>query len=215
MKKDKLYRVNFTYDNPLKHEDYKSSISKMVRLMKKEYRDSGAKELVVVGIGTDLVLLDCFGVYTSELLKDKIKKVDKERFFVYGGFGKKNMVHGMNVGKFSEYLKEKHPNAFVIGVDACVTSRYDEIGIVSLHKSPIKPGAGTGKELPPIGDISLISILADNNDAMFVYNNNKTRMCDVSCHSEFASKILSKLVKDIIRDDKKMLKAQELKKLSK
>lgn len=81
------------------------------------------KEIVFVGIGTPLVSGDSFG----PALADCLKEAFSSQFPIYGGSD--NPIHNMNYIESFKEIKRKHPNSFVIGLDAFL-SRSETIGLI-------------------------------------------------------------------------------------
>ncbi|WP_152912154.1 spore protease YyaC [Caloranaerobacter sp. TR13] len=108
-------------------------------------------DLVIVCIGTDKCIGDCLGPLVGTLL-------EKSNFPypIYGTLY--NPVHAVNLKDKINYISKKHPYSFIIAIDACL-SNDESIGTIQLRKGPIYPGKGVGKELPPVGDISIIGIV--------------------------------------------------------
>jgi putative sporulation protein YyaC len=60
----------------------------------------------------------------------------------------------MNLAIEVEKIQKRHPNAIVVGIDACL-GRQENIGTIFFCNMPIVPGAGVSKKLPPVGDMSI------------------------------------------------------------
>jgi putative sporulation protein YyaC len=65
-------------------------------------------------------------------------------------------VHALNLT--DTINKIDMSNTLVIAVDASIGG-LDYIGHIGLSNEPIKPGSGVGKDLSPVGDISLSGIV--------------------------------------------------------
>lgn len=108
-------------------------------------------DIIVVGIGTDKCIGDCLGPLVGTIL---IRK--KLELPVYGTL--KMPLHALNLENRIRTIKSKHPNAFILAVDACL-GEDDSIGTIQIRSGPIDPGKGVGKYLPSVGDLSIIGIV--------------------------------------------------------
>ena len=59
-----------------------------------------------------------------------------------------------------EFIKKTHPASLVIAVDAAIGKKED-VGLIKVQKTGIKPGLGVNKDLPAVGDMSVIGILGE------------------------------------------------------
>lgn len=53
--------------------------------------------------------------------------------------------------------KELKPE-LIIAVDACL-GKFESIGTIYLEEAPVQPGAGVHKDLPLVGDLSIIGVV--------------------------------------------------------
>lgn len=112
-------------------------------------------ELVVINIGTDKCIGDSFGpLLGTFLLESNLKNIKS-----YGTL--QDPIHALNLQKIIPKIIKNHPNAYIIGTDACISNTLDiEKEFVKFsHSLPIKPGAGVGKSLPAVGNSSIKHIL--------------------------------------------------------
>lgn len=117
----------------------------LVKTVKKPY-----KRIAIVGIGTDRSTGDSFGPLVGYMLS----RCTIYDFDVYGTIN--DPVHALNIT--DTINKIDMSNTLVIAVDASIGG-LDYIGHIGLSNEPIKPGSGVGKDLPPVGDISLSGIV--------------------------------------------------------
>ncbi|WP_053217729.1 spore protease YyaC [Virgibacillus senegalensis] len=110
------------------------------------------KEIVVVCIGTDRSTGDSLGPLTGTLLNERTNKM----LSVYGTLS--DPIHAVNLEEKMEMIEARHPDAFLIAIDACL-GRMDSIGSVILSPGPLKPGAALKKPLPDVGDIHLTGVV--------------------------------------------------------
>lgn len=119
---------------------------------------------VIVCIGTDKCIGDCLGPLVGTLLK--------EAHFpqpVYGTIS--NPIHALNIKRNLEIINTKHPNAKIIGIDACLGDE-SAIGEIQVRNYPIHPGKGVGKTLPNVGIASIIGIVDSTDNAEFFTSRN-------------------------------------------
>ncbi|ADL69686.1 spore protease YyaC [Thermoanaerobacterium thermosaccharolyticum] len=116
---------------------------------------------VILCIGTDKCIGDSLGPIVGDMLSKMVNGIN-----VYGTL--KNPIHAINLEENIAYIKRKHPYSNIIAVDACLGDK-DNIGKISIKKSPIYPGKGVGKVLPAVGDISIIGVI-DAFDIIPVHN---------------------------------------------
>ena len=109
-------------------------------------------ELVIVCIGTDRATGDSLG----PLVGYKLKNITYEQVTLYGTLDEP--VHAKNLEEIISEIVEKHKNALVIAIDACLGATQN-VGCLSLGEGAIKPGAGVKKELPPVGHIHITGIV--------------------------------------------------------
>lgn len=108
-------------------------------------------EVVIVCVGTDRVSGDSLGPLVGTLLKEACSYAN-----VYGTLC--NPVHAQNLADTIEVIRIKHPDAFVIAVDACLGRQANVEKIVLLPK-PLKPGTGVNKDLPEVGHVNIQGIV--------------------------------------------------------
>ncbi|ABN54266.1 MAG TPA: spore protease YyaC [Hungateiclostridium thermocellum] len=142
----KTKKMYFSTDEKLCQYRLNQEMYNMVKNVGKQY-----KRIAVVGIGTDRSTGDSFGPLVGYMLS-KCKIYD---FDVYGTIVEP--VHALNLKETMDKIDTS--NTLVIAVDASIGS-IEHIGYIGLCNEPIKPGSGVGKDLPPVGDISVSGIVA-------------------------------------------------------
>src|SRR5690606_24276259 len=111
------------------------------------------RELVVVCVGTDRSTGDSLGPLVGTFLKEAPLP---EWVSVYGTLD--FPVHSLNLTDRLDMVACCHPDATVLAVDATL-GLHDHIGYLELKNGSLKPGAGVGKRLPPVGDLSLTGVV--------------------------------------------------------
>ncbi|WIV12070.1 spore protease YyaC [Proteiniborus sp. MB09-C3] len=119
-------------------------------------------DIIIVGIGTDKCIGDCLGPLVGTILK--------KRDFISPVYGTlKRPLHALNLKDRVLSIKSRHPDAFIIAIDACL-GEDDSVGTIQIRSGPIDPGKGVGKNLPSVGDLSIIGIVEklgnDNNSSL-------------------------------------------------
>ena len=108
------------------------------------------KELVWVCIGTDRVTGDSLGPFVGTMLTEA--GVPN----VYGTLD--HPVHALNLAKTLKRIEEAHPDACIVGIDACL-GKAKSVGSMELRDGALEPGAGIGKVLPSVGDYNIIGVV--------------------------------------------------------
>jgi putative sporulation protein YyaC len=99
------------------------------------------------------------------LLKKKIN-ID-----VYGTLDKP--VHALNLNEYARRIKSMNYEN-ILAIDACLSSKKNQ-GLLEVRNEPITPGKGIGKNLPDIGNFSIIGIV-DSSDRNFCDLVQETRL---------------------------------------
>lgn len=110
------------------------------------------QEIVIMCIGSDRSTGDALGPLAGSLLT----MINPNNLIVYGTLHEP--IHAINLTSFIKYINKKHKNPFIIAIDASL-GRKSSVGSLISGTGPIKPGAAVNKNLPPIGDIHLISVV--------------------------------------------------------
>jgi len=108
---------------------------------------------VLLCIGTDRSTGDCLGPLIGYKLSNYLKE---HHVKLYGTLS--SPVHAGNLDSTLNTIREKHPHAPVIAVDASLGTS-SHIGYVTLGTGSIHPGLGVQKKLPEAGDICITGIV--------------------------------------------------------
>ena len=121
-------------------------------------------EMLVVCIGTDKCIGDCLAPLVGSIL---VKQGFP--FKVIGTLD--NPVHAINIETVIKKITSEYPDHFIVAIDACIGFE-DCIGDIQIKHCPIFPGKGVGKNLPHIGDISIVGVVDsfDNSDLFSIRN---------------------------------------------
>ncbi len=142
---------------------------------------------VVVCVGSDLAIGDSLGPIVGSMLKYKTQGLNG---FIYGTLAAP--VTAKEIKYLRRFLKETHGESQVIAVDAAVGERGD-IGLIRLLDKPLFPGAGAGKQLGAVGDISVMGVVAEKSLANYGLLNT-TRLNLVYSMAEIISSSLATLL---------------------
>ncbi len=112
---------------------------------------------VIVCVGTDAVSGDSLGPFVGTLLKEKNIPA-----FIYGYLD--NPITAQNVAGLDKFIKKTHPDSKILVIDSAV-GKADEIGLIKVTDSGIKPGLGADKDLPLVGDVSIMGIVESKGRA--------------------------------------------------
>ena len=114
------------------------------------------KVIIIVCIGTDRSTGDCLG----PLLGYKLKEIENDRIKVFGTL--KYPVHALNLDYYLEEIKNEFRNWIIIAVDASVGTA-DHVGLVTISQGSLAPGAGVGKDISRVGDVSITGIVTSSS----------------------------------------------------
>lgn len=115
---------------------------------------------VYMCIGTEKVFSDSLGPRVGTLLNLAMDAP----LFVYGLI--EQNITAENLLKSYEFIKSMHPDNPIVVVDAGV-GESDQLGMVQLCDGGILPGAATNKNLPEIGDVGIVGIVAEKGMSDF------------------------------------------------
>lgn len=110
-------------------------------------------DLAFVFIGTDANIGDSLGPICGELSADL-----SQNFFIYGNL--KHTITAKDVPFLYNFIKNAHPSTFIVVVDAAL-GRSEDIGTIKICPGGIKPGLGVNKDLPLVGDVSIIGVVGE------------------------------------------------------
>jgi putative sporulation protein YyaC len=109
---------------------------------------------VIICIGSDLVVGDSLGPIVGTKLVEKLGG----NAYVYGTL--QSPITAKEIDVIKNTVNKIHPFSKILVIDAAVGLN-EEIGYVKISNTGIKPGLGANKNLPVIGDVSIIGIVSD------------------------------------------------------
>ena len=139
-----LFRVE--YNDPYAPHQFSNQLQKLMSAF------SPFEEVVCVSIGTDRSTGDALGPLVGSLLEKDLP----DSLSVYGTLDAP--VHALNLKQTLSKIKDSHPHALIIGVDACL-GQMKNVGWIQAGPGPVKPGAGVHKKLPEVGQIHITGIV--------------------------------------------------------
>ena len=112
---------------------------------------------VIICVGSDLVVGDSLGPIVGTKLNEKLQG----KAFIYGTL--QSPITAKEISVIQAEIKKLHPFSKILVIDAAVGS-VEEIGYVKINQTGIKPGLGVNKDLPLIGDVSIIGVVSDKKE---------------------------------------------------
>ncbi|WP_186671894.1 spore protease YyaC [Sporosarcina sp. BP05] len=110
------------------------------------------QDLIFFCIGTDRSTGDSLGPLTGSFLSES----PLFPFTVIGTL--ESPLHALNLQQRIDETKLTNPSAFIVAIDACL-GQVSSIGQLLFNSGPIHPGKAVGKDLPPVGDVSIKGIV--------------------------------------------------------
>lgn len=104
-------------------------------------------------VGTDSNLGDSLGPLSGTMISSTDPSV-----MIYGSLD--CTLTAKDVPFLSSYLKKAHPFGFDIVIDAAL-GKTEDVGTIKICDAGIKPGLGVNKDLPMIGDASIIGVVGE------------------------------------------------------
>ena len=154
----------------------------------------GGQKPVIVCIGTDLSIGDSLGPIVGTMLHEYDLNA-----FIYGRLSE--TITAKDIRSVKSFVSKAHPTAKTLVVDAAIGGK-DDVGSIKMSLAPIRPGLGANKDLPEIGTVTLIGIVAERSCANYSFLN-LTRLSPVyEMAKSIADGIADYFVK--IRPDKKI-----------
>ena len=123
----------------------------------------GGEKPVVLCIGTDLSIGDSLGPIVGTLLYERSVNA-----FVYGRLSA--TITAKEVHALKRFIGLTHPSSKALVVDAAIGDK-NEVGKVKLSSAPIKPGLGANKDLPELGDVNIIGVVAERSKTNYSFLN--------------------------------------------
>lgn len=116
-------------------------------------RAFGGEIPVIICVGTDATVGDALGPMVGTALLERGAPA-----FVYGSLSAP--VTAKEIEAVKEFTLNAHPYSQILVIDAAV-GKSEDIGVVKILDGGIKPGLGANKNLPKLGNKSIIGIVAE------------------------------------------------------
>jgi len=137
------------------------------------------RDIVILCVGTDRSTGDSLG----PIVGDKLKFLVRDKVSIYGNL--ENPVHAKNISETNDLILKNHDNPYIIAIDASLGS-LQNVGKVIIESKPLCPGAALNKNLPPVGDLSIVGIVNISGSLEFMVLQN-TRLYIVMKLAEIIS----------------------------
>ena len=136
-----------------KEEIYNNFVCDFSNNLRQKIQDTEISKLVFLCIGTNRVIGDCFG----PLVGSKLKRffIAEDSIDVIGDI--ENVVSFQNITEIMGNLKNE--NAFVIAIDAALSSNSNRIGKIIVNQNKMNVGNSMNKRKLYVGDISIKGIV--------------------------------------------------------
>ena len=142
-----MVRLTFENDN-FNEREFTNELSNLIKVKMNEL---GKSKIIWACVGEPGVPFDSIGPVLGSNLK-------KEGFNVIGTAESPLNVTGL---KNNEKVLEKlHEEYLVIAIDACATSEPSHMSNIILRDFELRPGAGVGRDIPPVGHLSIVAATA-------------------------------------------------------
>ncbi len=134
-------RINHKKDNVI--DILTEDLYNRINSCKKNY-----KNIIFICIGTDRATGDALAPLVGTFLSRN------KNIIVYGTLD--NPVHAKNLKEILHTIDTD--NNLIIAIDACV-GEFENIGSIKISNESIKAGSGVGKDLPEVGDVSIVGVV--------------------------------------------------------
>ena len=122
-----------------------------MNMIYEQYLASNKKDILIICIGTPRRIGDSLG----PLVGTRLLKMNNINCKILGSLD--DPVHGANYQHYYKYIDQD--KYFIIAIDAALGNNIKEIS----YTYQIFPGNGVNKNLPGIGDIGIIGVVANQN----------------------------------------------------
>ncbi|MBO0587554.1 spore protease YyaC [Sporosarcina sp. E16_8] len=142
--------LSSTYDYRIHHKET-GAVWKLSSLFL-QHIPFDTQDLIFFCIGTDRSTGDSLGPLTGSFLSES----SLFPFTVIGTL--ESPLHALNLQQYIDETRLTNPSAFIVAIDACL-GQVSSIGQLLFNSGPIHPGKAVGKDLPPVGDVSIKGIV--------------------------------------------------------
>lgn len=146
------------------------------------------RTIIFMCIGTDRSTGDSLG----PLIGHKLKDYKRNNIYIYGTLD--SPIHAKNISSIVSKINNNFNNPYIIAIDASL-GNFQNVGKVFIEKKPLSPGLALGKDIPPIGDMSITGIvnICGNFEFMILQNTRLSIVMTLAdCISSGIKKFLEK-----------------------
>ena len=143
---------------------------------------------VIICVGTDATIGDALG----PMIGTKLKEANIDAY-VYGSLS--TPITAKEILSVKDFVKAAHPLSKTLVIDAAVGEDGD-VGIVKISGEGIRPGLGADKNLPKMGDGSIIGIVSPRSKG-HNYFMNYTRLAPIYKMAEIIAEGIIKYVRSV------------------
>ncbi|HAR87179.1 MULTISPECIES: spore protease YyaC [unclassified Clostridium] len=148
------------------------------------------RDIVILCIGTDRSTGDSLG----PLVGYKLKFLVRDKVFIYGNL--ENPVHAKNISETNDLILKNHNNPYIIAIDASLGG-LQNVGKVIIESKPLYPGAALNKNLPSVGDLSIVGIVNISGSLEFMVLQNTRLYIVMKLAEVISSGIYHSIIKTI------------------
>lgn len=137
------------------------------------------RDIIILCVGTDRSTGDSLG----PIVGDKLKFLIRDKISIYGDL--ENPVHAKNIRETNEFILKNYDNPYIIAIDASLGS-LQNVGKIIIDSKPLSPGLALSKDLPKVGNLSIVGIVNISGSLEFMVLQN-TRLYIVMKLAEIIS----------------------------
>ncbi|WP_346896670.1 spore protease YyaC [Clostridium sp. UBA7503] len=148
------------------------------------------RDIVILCIGTDRSTGDSLG----PLVGYKLKFLVRDTVFIYGSL--ENPVHAKNISETNDLILKSHNDPYIIAIDASLGG-LQNVGKVIIESKPLYPGAALNKNLPSVGDLSIVGVVNISGSLEFMVLQNTRLYIVMKLAEVISSGIYHSIIKTI------------------
>ncbi|MBE6072414.1 MAG: spore protease YyaC [Clostridium butyricum] len=138
------------------------------------------RPIIFICVGSDRSTGDSLG----PLIGYKLKHICKDNIHIYGSL--ESPIHAKNLSDTLDKINSVFKNPYIIAIDSCL-GKINNIGKIYINKKPLTPGLALNKQLPAVGDMSILGIVNISGSFEFLVLQN-TRLSMVMQLADIISK---------------------------
>ena len=138
------------YEYSIKNSFTIQNIAQNLHILTQNYNS-----VCFVFVGTDANMGDSLGPLTGTLTDFLC-----DFCHFYGSL--QNPITAKEVPFIENFIKNAHPNSFIVVIDAAL-GKNEDVGLIKVLEGGIQPGLGVNKNLPKIGDASIIGVMNEKS----------------------------------------------------